>query len=145
VPLAILVGGCGAASPHAPDVSRLPLVSGASVVAQAPRCDRGANGFCAVELVVVAPRFRDSVDLLKSERRQLRKLGWSGANGDTGDERAADSPGHRLRLTYATAAGDLKGIDLGWIDRSRAVTVALARALIARSPALSMMLEYGSG
>jgi len=30
VPLAILVGGCGAASPHAPDVSRLPLVSGAS-------------------------------------------------------------------------------------------------------------------
>ena len=46
-------------------------------------------------------------------------LGWTGANADTGQQRAADSPGHKLRLTYAPAAGDLQGIDLGWIKRSR--------------------------
>jgi hypothetical protein len=145
VAAALVIAGCGAGAPQVPDVKRLPLVSGASVVTQAQRCDRGANAYCAVELVIVAPRFRNSVDLLKGERRHLRELGWSGANGYTGDERSAESPGRKLRITYATAAGDLKGIDLGWIDRSRPVTLALSRALFTRSPALSMMLEYGSG
>jgi hypothetical protein len=113
-------------------------------VAAVRQCDRGSGPFCAVELVVVARRYRTSDALLASERRQLRKLGWTGTGGDTGDEQAADSPGHKLRLTYATAYGDLKGIDLGWIQRSRRITLALSHVLFNRSAAMSLMLELGA-
>ena len=47
-------------------------------------------------------------------------------------------------MTYATAYGDLKGIDLGWIKRSRTITLALSRALFDRASAMSVMLEVGS-
>ena len=50
-----------------------------------------------------------SDDLLKGERDDLLAAGWTRVNGDTGDERAAQSPGHKLRVTYASASGDLKG------------------------------------
>lgn len=128
-----------------PDLARLPLVGGASVVARAQQCDRGTGNYCALQLVIVDPRFRNSVDLLKSEQRHLNQLGWSLANGDTGNEHSADSPGHKLRVIYATADGDLRGIVLGWIDRPRPIALALSRTLFARSPAISMMLELGSG
>lgn len=140
-----LLAGCGSSGPRVPPVSGLPLVGGTSVVARAQQCDRGANAYCALELVVVGPRFRSSEDLRKAERDHLVASGWSRSNGDTGTEYAADSPGHHLRVTYATPQGDLQGIDLGWIQRSRSITLALSRALFARSPALSMMLELGSG
>jgi len=143
--VALGLAGCGSGSPRVPDVGGLPLVGGTSVVAQARQCDAGANAYCAVELVVVDPRLRSSDDLRKAERDRLVASGWSRTNGDTGNEFAADSPGHRLRVTYATPQGDLQGIDLGWIQRSRAITLALSRALFARSAALSMMLERGSG
>ena len=137
--------GCGqGTAQRAPDLRRLPLVDGARIVAQAQRCDRGANAFCAVQLVIVNRRFRSSTDLLKGEHRLLLQSGWTGANGDTGEEHAADSPGHKLRVTYATADGDLKGIDLGWIKRPRQITLALSRALFDRVPALSVMFEVGS-
>ena len=144
-PVALLLAGCGGSTRHVPDASKLPLVAGASVAAKAQQCDRGAGAYCSVELVVVDPRFHTSTDLMKTEQRQLHQLGWSLADGDTGNERAADSPGHKLRVTYATASGDLQGIDLGWIDRSQKITLALSHALFARSAALSMMLELGSG
>jgi hypothetical protein len=138
------LAGCGSSAPRVPDVSRLPLVDGTSIVARARQCDRGASAYCAIELVVVDPRFANSEELRKAERDRLVASGWSRASGDTGNEHAADSPGHRLRVTYATAQADLQGIDLGWIQRSRSVTLALSRALFARTAALSMMLELGS-
>ncbi len=138
------IAGCGQSGSKAPDLSKLPLVPGASVVTQAKQCDQGANAYCAWELVVADHRFKSSTDLLISEHRQLISAGWSGADGDTGEQHAADSPGHKLRVTYATADGDLKGIDLGWIRRSRAVTLALSKALFDRVPTLSFMLELGA-
>jgi hypothetical protein len=143
--VALSAAGCGGGGPRAPQVSSLPLISGASVIAQAEQCDRGANAYCAVQLVIVDHRFRTSTELMKAERRQLTGLGWSLANGDTGNEHAADSPGHRLRVTYATPEADLQGIDLGWIKRPRRIALALSEQLFARSPALSIMLEKGSG
>jgi len=141
-----VAAGCGSsAAPGVPDVAKLPLVDGAAVVARAQQCDKGAGAYCAVQLVVVDHRFRSSLDLMKSERVMLQGLGWSITDGDTGNEHAADSPGHRLRVTYATADGDLRGIVLGWIVRARPITLALSRAMFARSPAISMMLEHGSG
>jgi hypothetical protein len=119
-------------------------VPGASIVTEVKRCDQGANAFCAWELVLADRSFKSSTDLLISEHRQLLRAGWSGADGDTGEQHAADSPGHRLRVTYATADGDLKGIDLGWIKRSRSVTLALSKALFQGVPTLSVMLELGA-
>ncbi|MDQ6606908.1 MAG: hypothetical protein M3Z06_10235 [Actinomycetota bacterium] len=126
-----------------PELSRLPLVSGARIVQQVRQCDRGANSFCAIELVVVDPRYRTSLDLLTGEHQRLASLGWTSANAQIGEERAADSPGHKLRVTFATDSGDLKGIDLGWIHRSRQTALALSHALFAHSAALSLMLEEG--
>jgi hypothetical protein len=143
--LIVTLAGCGRSSAnHTPDLAGLPLVHGARIVAQVRRCDRGANAFCGWELVVVSPTYRSSDALLLSEHRRLLKLGWTGANADTGEEHAADSPGHKLRVTYATAYGDLKGIDLGWIRRSRRVTLSLARAMFDHASALSILLEEGT-
>ena len=140
-----MVAGCGqSGSGNGPDLSRLPLVSGIRIVAQARQCDRGANAFCAVEIVILGPHFRSSTALLRAEHRLLKQRGWFGTGGDTSDEKAADSPGHKLRVTYATAYGDLKGIDLGWIKRSRRITLTLSDALFERYSALSLMLEGGS-
>jgi hypothetical protein len=141
-PLALLAG-CGGSGVKVPDLSRLPLVSGARIVQQVRQCDRGTNSFCALELVVVDPGYHTSLDLLNGEHQRLMSLGWTGANAEIGEERAADSPGHKLRVTFATDNGDLKGIDLGWIHRSRKTAVALSHALFNHSAALSVMLEYG--
>jgi hypothetical protein len=144
--LIVTLAGCGAGGGRrTPELAHLPLVGGARIVAQAQRCDAGANAFCSVELVVVDSRYRSSEALLNGEHDRLRSVGWTGANGYTGDEHAADSPGHKLRVTYATADGDLKGVDLGWIQRTRTITLALSRALFNREPALSVLLEIGSG
>ena len=143
--LAIALAGCGGGSAKVPDVSGLPLVDGAAVVARAQECDRGTNAYCAVTLVVADPRYRSSVDLLKDERRHLHAVGWSLANGYTGNENAADSPRHKLRVTYSTAEGDLQGIELGWIQRPRNITLALSHSLFSRAASLSMMLEPGNG
>jgi hypothetical protein len=148
VPVALILGlfGCGSqGTKHSPEVNSLPLAHGARIVAQQQKCDRGANAYCGWELVVVAPGYRSSDDLLLSERDQLKALGWTGANADIGGERAADSPGHKLHLTYGTAFTDLKGIDRGLIHRSRKITLTLSHTMLEQSPALSMLLELGSG
>jgi hypothetical protein len=139
------IAGCGSsAASRKPDLGQLPLVNGASVIAEVHSCDRGANAFCAIELVIVDHRYKTSTDLVEQEHAQLRKHGWTGGQGDTGDQKAADSPGHKLRVTYATAAGDLRGIDLGTIQRPRGITLALSRAMFDQSPAMSIMLEVGA-
>ena len=140
-----LLTGCGsAASGRTPPAARVPLTSGARVLASIRRCDRGANAFCAVQMVVADAHYRTSAEFLIAERRHLTALGWTATNADTGDEHAADSPGHSLRLTYATAALDLKDVDLGWVQRARAIAQTLSQAMFARRSALSLMLETGS-
>jgi hypothetical protein len=144
LPIALAVSGCGrASSTPSPTLSKLPLVSGANVVAQVHQCDKGANAFCAIELVVVGRGFKSSVDLVKAQRRRLKELGWAGVAPDDGQQRAAASPGQKLRITYATAAADLLGIDLEWIKRPRPITLALAHAMFDRTPAMSILLEAG--
>jgi hypothetical protein len=142
--LALALAGCGGiGASRSPTLGQLPLVDGATVVAQTTQCDKGADAFCAVEAVIADKRFRSSGEFVASEHQHLRKLGWTTMAGDNGDERAAESPGHKLRLTYATAGNDLIGWDLGWIKRPTPIVQALDRQLIDRVPAMSIMLEAG--
>jgi hypothetical protein len=142
---AVVLAGCGAHSGggNVPNVAGLPLVRGSAIVARITECDRSANAFCGVELVVVNRESHSSGELVAMERSRLRKSGWSIGQGDIPAERSASSPDGRLRVTYATASGDLLGIDLGWISRSRPVGQALARAMFERQPTMSIMLETG--
>ena len=141
----LVLGGCGqASSRRTPDLAGVPLTAGAQVLASVRRCDAGVNAYCSVQLVIADPQFRNSVALLHSERDHLKSLGWTTANADNGDEHAADSPHHGLHLLYATAALDLKGLDLGWIQRAPVITRTLAHTMFDRASALSLMLETGS-
>jgi hypothetical protein len=124
-------------------LAQLPLIAGTSVAAQARPCDRGANAYCAIEAVIVGRRYTSSGALVASELHHLRQLGWTGAAGDNGNERAANSPGHRLRVTYSTAIGDLLGLDLGWIKRPRTIVLSLVSTMFERTPAMSIILEMG--
>jgi hypothetical protein len=139
------LAACGSgSSSHQPSLAQLPLVDGASVVTQVRACDHGANAFCAIEIVVTDHRYRTSTDLVEDEHAQLRKHGWTGGQGDTNEQKAADSPGHKLRVTYATASGDLRGVDLGSIQRPRRITLALSHVMFDQAPAMSIMLEVGA-
>jgi hypothetical protein len=143
--LGAATGGCGSSGgPRRPNLEHLPLVDGANVVAQVRSCDRGQSAYCAIELVVVDRRYKTSTDLVEDEHAQLRDHGWTGGQGDFSQQKAADSPGHKLRVTYATASGDLRGVDLGSIQRPRMITLALSRAMFDQAPAMSLMLELGA-
>lgn len=143
--LAVALAGCGpSGGAAAPDPSQLPLVPGAKIVARDTQCDRGANSFCALELVVVNPRYETSEDFVDAEHDYVHSRGWDGVTADTGDERAAEAPGHKLRVTYATALGDLQGVELGWIHRSRKISKALSRTLFDHASAISIELDSGS-
>jgi hypothetical protein len=140
----VVITGCGSSSPtHEPDPSALPLVKGATVVARYRQCDPGANAYCAIDLVIVDTRYSSSMDLLQSEKHWLKSHHWTGTGGDASQERAADSPGHKLRVTYATAQDELLDNDLGWIQRPRAITLALSQTVFNRTSALAVMLEPG--
>lgn len=142
--LALTAAGCGSsAQSRAPSVAGVPLTAGARVLAHVTRCDPGANQYCAVQLVVVG-RYGSSDELLRSERRHLQALGWGLVNAQTGDEHAAESPGHHFHIVFATAALDLKDVDLGWVKRSRMIARVLSQTMIDRRSALSVMLESGS-
>lgn len=140
-----LLAGCGgaASTSTSPSLQRLPLVAGGQIAAQARQCDRGANPFCALELVVVDRRFDSSGALVAAEHRMLRRAGWIDATGDFGQEQASDSPEHRLHVTYATALNDLTGVDEEWIKRPRWLAVALSREVFARVPAMAVTLQSG--
>jgi hypothetical protein len=143
--LGAAVAGCGSSGgPHRPALAQLPLVDGANVVAQVHSCDRGKNAYCAIELVVVDRHYKNSTDLVEDEHQKLRAHGWTGGQGDFSQQKAADSPGHKLRVTYATAYGDLRGVDLGTIQRPRQITLALSRVMFDQAPAMSIMLEVGA-
>lgn len=147
--VALLAGSlaaCGATS-HAqrtPTASAVPLVPGSQIVQQFRRCDDGTNSFCSVDLVVSNRHYNSSDVLARDESHLLRKSGWSLADGDTGLQSAANSPGHKFRLTYTTASGDLQAIVLGYINRPWPITYALSNSMFDRAAAMSMRLEVGA-
>jgi hypothetical protein len=137
------LAGCGGGD-RTPSIDRLPLAPGSSIVSRVRQCNSGSNAYCAIELVVVNKRSANSLALIAQERQALTQRGWTNTHANNGDEHAALSPGDKLRVTYATAYGDLKDIELGWISRAKPISVALSRALFARAAAMSVMLEIGS-
>jgi hypothetical protein len=143
--LAGALAGCG--SSHAqstPAASSLPLVPGSQIVAQVRSCDSGSNAFCGIDLVVRNGKYKSSDILARDESHLLRKNGWSLSDGDIGSQSAANSPGHKLRLTYATAIGDLEQIDLSAINRPWPITYALSNSIFDRDAAMSMRLQVGA-
>jgi hypothetical protein len=140
---ALLLAGCGNSGNRSPAIGKLPLAAGSKVVAQVRQCDKGKNSYCSVELVIVNHGYGNSWALVSGERRSLSQDGWTQTHADTGDEHAAQSPGDKLRVTYATAMGDLKDVELGWITRSHAIAVALSHTIFERASAMSVLLELG--
>lgn len=140
---ATLLAGCGGGS-HKPSLTSLPLVPGAHVATRSNRCNSGSNAYCAIELVVVGPSYKTSQELVFAERDALRREGWIGASPYTGNELADESPHHTLRVTYATAADDLQGVELNWISRPGTIVSALDGSLFSRAAAMSVLLEVGS-
>jgi hypothetical protein len=141
--VAAIVAGCGGDAPRRPNLSAVPLVPGGRVVVRANACDAGANAYCALDVVFVNPNFKSAQALVTNERRWLKRSGWIRVSAQTGDELAADSPTDRLRVTYATAALDLKDIDLGWIKRPRAISLALSDAIYDGAAAMSINVVAG--
>ena len=140
--LTVALAGCG--QTRYQGTPEVPLLSGARVLQQIKRCDQGSNVFCALDMVVAAPpEYTSGGEFLKHERRYLRQLGWSLQLGEIRQERSAVSPGHRLRVVYATAAGDLLAIDLGWIQRPTSIARMLSRTMLDGIPAISLMVEAG--
>jgi len=139
----VAVAGCGGGAPRRPNLSSVPLVPGGRVVVRANACDAGANAYCALDVVFVNPRFKSAQDLVMNERRWLKRSGWIRVSAQTGDELAADSPTDHLRVTYATAALDLKDIDLGWIKRPRPIALALSDSIYDGAPAMSLNVVAG--
>ncbi len=125
-------------------MAQLPLVPGAHVVTNVRVCDQGGTPYCALELVIADPRYASSRQLVVAEQDLLRARKWTAASAQTADEVASESPGHNLRVTYATAFGDLKGIDLGWIGRVQQVQQSLSRQMFAGHAAMSAQLQAGS-
>jgi hypothetical protein len=144
VVVAVLVVTGRGGTPRAIGLRNIPLPAGTHVVTQVRSCDRGVHPYCAVQVVVVGDRYASSAALRATYAQQLAQLGWTTAKGPDGNETAADSPGHELRLTYATAYEDLLGVDSNWIQRTAAISHSLSNAMFDRSPALSLMLVSGS-
>lgn len=139
-----LIAGCGSGGPHTPDLAALPLVPRATVEVKQRVCDSGSNPYCAWELVVAGTGYRDSNALFEAEHRLLLSRHWSGADGDIASQHAADSPGHRLRVTYANPVDELTGTGIFGVRRSQAVQLALSNAVFAHTPVISMLLEVGA-
>ncbi len=142
------IGACsGGEGPHTPSVGDVPLVPGGNVVLQTRDCNSGANAYCGIVLVVQNRRYASSRSLVLAERDRLRANGWSGVSPDSGNELANESPGNKLRLTYATAANDLQGVELGWIARPGKLAgpfaMTLDRAVFSGVPTMSLLLETG--
>lgn len=138
-----LLSGCGGGD-RTPDLRGLPLISNLQIAGRARVCDKGANAYCALELVFVGRGYASARDMLRAERRLLKRHGWTKVNAPVGQELAADSPGDHLRVTYATASQELEAIDLGWVKRPRHITLTLSRQIFAHSSALAVLLQLGT-
>jgi hypothetical protein len=143
VALVIVATGRGG-TPRAIGLKNIPMVAGTRVLTRVRSCDHGVNPYCALQVVVVGDRYETSEALRTTYGAKLLKLGWTTTKGPDGNETAADSPGHELRLTFATAYEDLLGIDSNWIQRTATISHSLSSAMFTRAPALSIMLIRGS-
>jgi hypothetical protein len=143
--MATALAGCAhGGNPRSIGLSEVPVPSGATIVGSVRSCDRGANSYCSVQVVVVGPHYGTSTALLAGEKARLKQLGWTTTLGPQGKEKGSDSPGHNLRLTYSTAYEDLLALDSGYIQRAPALAHAMSRVVFTGSPALSLNLERGS-
>ncbi|MFZ1995232.1 MAG: hypothetical protein WAU75_14055 [Solirubrobacteraceae bacterium] len=140
--LAIVVTGRGG-TPRAIGLRNLPMLEGTRVLTQVRSCDRSVSAYCALQVVVVDEHYGTSAALRLAYAARLAKLGWTASKGPVDAETAADSPGHELRLTYATAYGELTDIDVGSVQRTAAISHALSDTIFNRTPALSLMLTRG--
>ncbi len=122
----------------------IPMVPGTRVLTKERSCDPGVHPYCSLQVVIVGDRYRTSQALRETYGANLLKLGWTTTKGPDGNETAADSPGHELRLTFATAYEDLLGVDSNWIQRTAAISHSLSSVMFDRAPALSLMLLTGS-
>jgi hypothetical protein len=138
------LAGCGQGNtPVSASLADIPLAPGARFVYHQRRCDPGVRSYCSVEFVLVGPHYSSSAALREAQRAVLKRAGWGSAHGETDAERAAQSPHHNLRMTYATAFNDLLSIDQGTIERAPGVSRALSRQLFSQTPALSGILQTG--
>ncbi len=135
------LAGCGSAASLG--TPTLPLARGAHVVERSRRCDTGHNVFCGLYEVVVDSSYPGPRALMSAERRLLRSKKWSIGQGAIGQEQSAVSPDRRYRLTYSAGDGELRAIDLGWVQRPSAVSLALARAMFAGTAALEVTVAAG--
>jgi hypothetical protein len=143
--VAVIVVATGrGGTPRDLGLTNIPMPAGTRVMINVRSCDRGVHSYCALQVVIVGDRYRTSEALRQTYGTQLLKLGWTTTKGPDGNETAADSPGHELRLTFATAYEDLLGIDSNWIQRTAAISHSLSAAMFNRAPALSLMLLRGS-
>jgi hypothetical protein len=141
--VAVVAASGRGGTPRAIGLRNVPLPAGTRVATRVRSCDRGSNSYCALQLVIVGDRYPSSTALRTAYRQELSKLGWTTAKGPDGNETAADSPGHELRLTYATPYEDLLGVDSKWIQRTSAISHSLSAMMFDRAPALSIMLVRG--
>jgi hypothetical protein len=141
--VAALLTGCGAGD-RTPSLKGLPLLSGVHIFTSQHVCDQGSNAYCAIEMVVTDSAYPSSADLQTAEQLLLKKHGWVKTNAPVGQERAADSPGDHLRVTYAAANLELEAIDLGWITRSHQITLSLSRQIFNHASALAVLLQVGT-
>jgi hypothetical protein len=107
-------------------------------------CDRGRNAYCALELVMEGGGYASSIQLQRAERLLLKRRGWKKSNPPVAQELSANSPGTRLRVTYAAANMELEAVDLGWIVRARRITLGLSREIFDHHPALAVLLQLGA-
>jgi hypothetical protein len=143
--VAVIVVATGrGGTPREVGLTNIPMPPGTRVMTKVRSCDRGADSYCALQVVIVGDRYRTSEALRQTYGAQLLKLGWTTTKGPDGNETAADSPGHELRLTFATAYEDLLGIDSNWIQRTPTISHSLSSAMFDRAPTLSLMLLRGS-
>ena len=143
VAVVIVATGRGG-TPRDIGLRNIPMVPGTRVLAKVRSCDPGVHPYCSVQVVIVGDRYQTSRALRKTYGANLLKLGWTTTKGPDGNETAADSPGHELRLTFATAYEDLLGVDSNWIQRTAAISHSLSAAMFDRAPTLSLMLLKGS-
>jgi hypothetical protein len=143
VVLVIVATGRGG-TPRAIGLKDIPVPAGTRVMTKVRSCDRGTNPNCSLQVVLVGDHYPSSAALRATYGKELLKLGWTTTKGPDGNETAADSPGHELRLTFATAYEDLQGIESNWIQRTAEISHSLADTMFDRAPALSIMLLRGS-
>jgi hypothetical protein len=131
-------------TPRAIGLKDVPVPAGTRVMTKVRSCDRGANPYCSLQVVLVGSAGQTSTALRSAYAKELLKLGWTTTKGPDGNETAADSRGHQLRLTFATAFEDLQGIENNWIQRTAEISHSLSDTMFDRAPALSIMLLRGS-